>query len=525
MGAAQLRAHRHPLGAERQRQREPIRPGRTDVYSAKIGIDRSAVSDDLAGAASGHGADQRVIGIEHGGAAGGQRRDELAHLRGDGLARAVGAQVVVANYGDDSHLGLEQGERVVQVARPVFAQLDDTEVMCRAHAQDRLRDLGRPVEASCAADCPVLGVDHSEQQLLCRGLACASDDSDEHRFPKQGTKAKGSSFDGTIHEPVAQHATHAPGESIAQADERFAGGGSHGIAGSSSYCAFDSRRALERFECTRVARRDRRVDGHAIVRIEGSEHVLQAIERFAGASDTDLDPPEGVGLKRFEDRGNAAMPSRAAARAAPDGADGDVEIVVHENALIGVERHAFCKLFQNGTGMVHGGPGLDQAHKAIPRSAACDPGLGGRLPGEAEGMQRCGRRPRGRGCGAFRHGWVRGCRDRRSPVHRERWGVASAAWTQASRPNDSRRARTPGGARRPVALGTLVAERLAGAVVAPAGDGVGSREDDAQQMVSLVGAFEQNQIALARDRVDVLERHRGRDRTPAGHRRHSLCAP
>ena len=78
-----------------------------------------------------------------------------------------------------------------------------------------------------------------------------------------------------------------------------------------------------------------------------------------------LTAPDGIGLERLQYRRDPAMRTRATSQPGAHRAEPCVEIVVHENALVGAKWHALCKLLQAGTGMVHGRPDLDKANMSI----------------------------------------------------------------------------------------------------------------------------------------------------------------
>ena len=54
----------------------------------------------------------------------------------------------------------------------------------------------------------------------------------------------------------------------------------------------------------------------------------------------DLDPAEGIGLKRLKNRSNATMPTCTAFYAGFHGAKWQVKVVEHQNALRRAEGHS-----------------------------------------------------------------------------------------------------------------------------------------------------------------------------------------
>ena len=68
----------------------------------------------------------------------------------------------------------------------------------------------------------------------------------------------------------------------------------------------------------------------------------------------DLDPAEGIGLKRFQNGSNATMPTCTASDAGFNGIERQVKVVAHQYALFGVERQASCLSLQTGACVIHG---------------------------------------------------------------------------------------------------------------------------------------------------------------------------
>ena len=125
---------------------------------------------------------------------------------------------------------------------------------------------------------------------------------------------------------------------------------------------FDDAVALHHFERARLGRRDRRLDRGATRRIERGENILNTIGYDPRLPDADLDPSECIALKCLQDRGDAPMPARSAGQSSSNGANRRIEVVVHQNTLLGLEGKSFGKLPQHGTTLVHVRSHLHQAH-------------------------------------------------------------------------------------------------------------------------------------------------------------------
>ena len=73
--------------------------------------------------------------------------------------------------------------------------------------------------------------------------------------------------------------------------------------------SFSSGLAFHQFEYASHGNLNRLVNGDAAVRIKSCQNIAGAIKFFSRFSDPDLDPPDGVGLKRLQNRGDAKVPT------------------------------------------------------------------------------------------------------------------------------------------------------------------------------------------------------------------------
>jgi len=91
------------------------------------------------------------------------------------------------------------------------------------------------------------------------------------------------------------------------------------------------------FKHTRTRGRDRNIDRGPARCVDRRQNVLEGIDDGFRRSHADLHPAKSIGLECLKNRRYAPMPARASAQSVANRPYRHVEIVVHENASIGLE--------------------------------------------------------------------------------------------------------------------------------------------------------------------------------------------
>ena len=129
-------------GAARQASEKRIPASPSDSTSAAVTSRRArsrSADAQLRAAAVGHARDPLIIGVEHGGAADGQRLDQLALAALDGLDRSGAREVRRPHRGHDADPRLRQLGQDRDVARLVHAHLEHGHLVVRRQAQQGQR--------------------------------------------------------------------------------------------------------------------------------------------------------------------------------------------------------------------------------------------------------------------------------------------------------------------------------------------------------------------------------------------------
>ncbi len=161
-GKLELAQGQEPFPAARQPQRSGVRS--QDVVRAAGGMEREAQAPP--GQAR-HRRDQRIVGVEHGGAA----APEDARLRGGVIGDRVVAIEVIGRY--VQHRGGLERERFGRIEL-VARQLQDVELRARVEQLER-----RLAEVPADARAPAGALRHAAEQGRDRALAVGAGDADD----------------------------------------------------------------------------------------------------------------------------------------------------------------------------------------------------------------------------------------------------------------------------------------------------------------------------------------------------------
>src|SRR5688572_8967276 len=115
----------------------------------------------------------------------------------------------------------------------------------------------------------------------------------------------------------------------------------------------------------------RRADDLFFVRLEGGEDMVGDAAPPLRPAHAHLHAPDVLGAQRVDHRAHAVVPARATLDAHPYRAEGEVDVVVHENEIARLRVYAAQGRRHRGAAHVHEGQGLDEMQRiAAPRSVS-----------------------------------------------------------------------------------------------------------------------------------------------------------
>jgi hypothetical protein len=181
-----------------------VGPGEARIEQPDVGVVARARPHHLRAQSLAHGSAERVVGIEHDGAVGGNLFEERTLLAGDSLDRSVRDHVVVREHGQDSHVRIDEAGQPAHlswlIADPHF---DDGKPIVLPDAHQRLGDAVKAVGGLRRLRRRAFRRERRCDQIFRRGLAEGARDRDErHGTAAPDVAADRRSRQGAAHCPA-----------------------------------------------------------------------------------------------------------------------------------------------------------------------------------------------------------------------------------------------------------------------------------------------------------------------------------